>query len=521
MKMKSIALAASVATGLLFAGCATGTFAAGEIRDKAITVVLAVEPNSLDPCDTQTAQNANIVRGNVFESLTHVSPVDGSITPLLAESWKRVSDLVWEFKLKPNVKFQDGTSFNAQAAAANIRRTQAGVDFNSGKLACFNSEQFTTFVKSEAVDDLTLKVTTTKPDPILPLRLSYVDIADLASQQMTDKITKPIGTGPYSFVSRVQGESVKLTRFDGYWGKAPDVKDVTYLYRAEPAVRAGMIATGEAQMAIAITAGDATSDDRTVSYKDNRIFIMRANSYKEPFIDLRVRMAVSYAIDRESIVPSLMGITGEPWYQMLGPQVNGYIPGFDDKYAMKYNPAKAKELIAAAKADGHPVDTEFDIITRPDLFPGGEEVVQAIAQNLKDVGFHFKILSMESSAWLKYLRQPFPPEQRATLQMISHDNTSGDASFSFPKYITCKGLVSATCNPKIDKLVAEADGAEGAKRAELYQEAAKILYLEDGSMIGVAEQARLIMLGPQVQYETNPLSGIEIRIADVHFSAGK
>jgi len=487
-------------------------------NDRAITVVLAVEPDSLDPCDTQTAQNANIVRGNVYESITHVNPDDGKVEPLLAESWKHVSDLVWEFKLRQGVKFHDGTEFDAETAAANIKRTQAGLDFYGGSLACFNSEQFPDRVVGEAVDKYTLRVTTPKLDPILPLRLSYVDVGDLASQTKTDKITNPVGTGPYKFVSRAQGESVKLTRYDGYWGAKPEVKDVTYVYRAEPSVRAGMIETGEAQIAVAIRAEDATDDDRTVSYKDNRIFLMRTNTYKEPFVDPRVRQAVSHAIDRETIIPALMGITGEPWYQMLGPQVNGYIPGFDDKDALKYDPEKAKQLIAAAKADGHPVDTEFDIITRPDIFPGGEEVVQAISQNLKDVGFKFKVLSMESSAWLKYLRQPFPPEQRATLQMISHDNTSGDASFSFPKYVTCKGSVSATCNPEIDRLVTEADVAEGDKRAELYQQAARILYTQESSMIGVAEQARLMMLGEGVQYKTNSLSGIEIKIADLHFS---
>jgi peptide/nickel transport system substrate-binding protein len=202
---------------------------------------------------------------------------------------------------------------------------------------------------------------------------------------------------------------------------------------------------------------------------------------------------------------------------MLGPQVNGYIPGFDETKALKYNPSKARELLTAAKADGHPVETEFDIITRPDLFPGSDEVVQAIGQNLRDVGFRFRILSMDTSAWLSYLRAPFPPEQRPTLMMISHDNTSGDASFSFPRYITCKGVVSATCNERIDELVKQAELAEGEERARLYREAARILYLEESSMIGVAEQARLIMLGPDIVYKANPLSGIEILIKSVSF----
>ena len=507
-------LASSVLAGGVLA--TTGVRAA-DIRDRAITIALPVEPDSIDPCDTQTANNANVVRGNVFESLTHVSTKDGSVEPLLAESWKHVGDTVWDFKLKQGVKFQDGTPFNAEVAAANIRRTQAGVEFYSGKLACFNSEQFTDFVKSEPIDEYTLRVTTAKLDPILPLRLSYVDIGNLAGAKQDVKITKPVGTGPYSFVSRTPGQSIKLTRFDGYWGKSPAVKEVTYVYRVEPAVRAGMVTAGEAQMAIAIRREDATSDDRTVSYKDNRIFLARTNTYKEPFIDPRVRMAVSHAIDRDAITKALMGVTGSPWYQMLGPQVNGYIPDFD-KDAFKFDPKKAKELIAAAKADGHPVETEFDIVTRPDILPGGDEVVQAIAQNLRDVGFKSRILSVETSAWLKLLRQPFPPEQRATLQMISHDNTSGDASFSFPKYITCKGAVSATCNPEIDDLLKQADVAEGDKRTDLYRKVAGILYLKESSMIGIAEQARLMLLGPGVEYKANPLSGLEIRVADVSFS---
>ena len=514
MRMKALTLGA-MAAGLMLAGFTTPGYA--QKTDRAITVVLPVEPDSVDSCDTQTAQNANVVRQNVYESITHVSPKDGTVEPMLAESWKRVSDLVWEFKLKEGVKFHDGTKFDAKTAAANLRRTQAGSDFYSGKLACFNTQQFPDRAEGEAVGDYVLRVTTKRPDPILPLRMSYVDISDLASQALDVKITKPIGTGPYKFVSRTQGKELKLTRFDEYWGKAPAAKDVTYVYRIEPSVRASMIQTGEAQLAVAIAKEDATKDGRTVSYKDNRIFLMRTMTYKEPFIDPRVRLAISYAIDRETIVPALMGMTGSPWYQMLGPQVNGYIPDYD-KTAPKYNPAKAKELLAAAKAAGHPVDTEFDLFTRPDLFPGGEEVVQAIAQNLKDVGFKFKILSVESSAWLKVLRGPFPPEQRPTLIMISHDNTSGDASFSFPRYITCKGVVSATCNEEIDKLILEGDVAEGAKRAEIYQKAARLLYEKESSMIGVAEQARLIMLGAGVEYKTNPLSGIEIRIADITFS---
>lgn len=491
--------------------------ALAQSTDKAITVALSIEPDSLDSCDTQTAQNANVVLGNVYETLTQVSTKDGTVQPLLLESWTHDSPLVWTFKLKQNVKFQDGTAFDAETAADNITRTQAGTDFYGGKLACYNSEQFDQKVTPKVIDANTLELDTTKPDPILPLRLSYVAVADKASQTKAEKITHPIGTGPYTFVSRNQGESIKLTRFDGYWGDKPQIKNVTYVYRQESSVRAGMIQTGEAQIATQIRAEDATDDDRTVSYKDNRILLIRANSFKKPFTDARVRQAVGLAIDRDTIIPAIMGKTGDSWYQMLGPQVNGYIPNFDDS-AMHFNLDKAKQLLAAAKADGVPVDTQVLLITRPDVVPAGDEISQAIAQNLTDAGFNIKIMSMETSAWLKYLRQPFPADQPPTLQLISHDNTSGDASFSFPKYITCKGTVSATCNQQIDDLVAKAGTAEGQQRADLYQQAAKILYTQDFSMLGVAEQAQLMLLGPGVQYTPNPQSGIQLRIADVKLS---
>ena len=478
--------------------------------DKAITVVLAVELDSLDPCDTQQAQNANIMRGNVFESLTRVNPADGKVVPLLAESWSQSNDKTWIFKLRKGVKFHDGTDFNAKAAAANIMRTQTGADYPG--LSCLNSGQMPNPVTARAVDEHTLEVTTKSADPILPLRLSYVDIGDLASQKPA-KVLNPIGTGPYKFVSRKQGEAVKLTRSDTYWGAAPAVKNVTYIVRKEPSVRASMIETGEADIALSIQAQDATKDGRTVTFKDNRVFVMRPMTFKEPFKDVRVRQALSHAINREAIVPAILGITGAPYYQMQGPQVNGHIPDYDSR-AMKYDPAKAKQLIAAAKAAGAAVDTPFDIVTRPDILPDGGELVQVIAQSLREVGLKANIRSLENTAWLELLRAPFPPEQRPTLQMISHDNTSGDSSFSFPRYITCKGRLSAICNPEIDRLIGEAEVAGGEKRSQLFRQAAEVLYKE-GGIIGIAEQVRLIRLGKSVDYRPNALSGLEIRIAEV------
>ncbi|MDT0683152.1 hypothetical protein RM543_10680 [Roseicyclus sp. F158] len=134
---------------------------------------------------------------------------------------------------------------------------------------------------------------------------------------------------------------------------------------------------------------------------------------------------------------------------------------------------------------------------------------------LEEAGLNPKILSLENTAWLEYLRAPHPEDEPATMMMISHDNTSGDASFSFPKYITCEGRLTSTCNTEIDRLVSEADVAQDEERARLFQEAAKILYLDETTLFGIAEQVRLMMLGENVDYTPNPLTGLEILIADV------
>lgn len=511
MTLQSKILAAGVFAG---ASVALASVATAQVVDPAVTVVLAVELDSLDSCDTQPAQNANIVRGNLYESLTHVSADDATVEPLLALSWERIDDLTWEFALRPDVTFHDGSPFNAEVAAANVNRSQPGFAVNGEAIACLNTGRFPEPVVAEAVDELTLRVTTTNPDPILPLRLSYIDVGSLAAQDTIEKTVTPVGTGPYQFVERVQGETVRLTRFEDYWGEAPQVRDLTYLFRAEPSVRASMIETGEADIATAISPQDATDDGRTVEYRDNRIVMARPNATKEPFIDPRVRMAVRHAIDRDTIVSVLMGISGAPYCQMLGPQVDGFIEDFDCA-EVGYDIERARALIEEARADGVPVDTEFEIVTRPDLFPHSDEVVQAIAQSLESIGLRPRIASMENTAWRVYLRQPFPEDQIGSLIMVSHDNTSGDAAFSFPNYITCAGINSATCNPQIEDLVAQALVAEGDEREELWEQAARVLYVEEAGIIGIAEQIRLMMLSDRVEYAPNPLSGLEIRISDV------
>ncbi|GAA0929008.1 ABC transporter substrate-binding protein [Pseudonocardia zijingensis] len=502
-------IAAFAAVPLVFLAACSGQ-GPGTAAGTDLTIALAVEPVSLDPCDTQDATNAVVLRTNVTESLTRIDPETGEVVPFLAESWEQVDPSTWRFTLRQGVRFHDGTPFDAAAAAASINRVL------DPELNCQNLDQFPYPLTATALDAATLQVVSESPDSILPLRISYADIGAPATPA-GEKTSSPVGTGPYRFAERVQGQSVTLTRNDDYWGQAGQATSVRYVYREEPSVRAGMARTGEASIAVPVSVQDATDDDRTREYQDNRVFFLRTSTEKAPFTDPRVRRAAQQAIDKQTIVGSLMERTGTPFDQIVASTVNGHIDGFTGP---AFDPAAAEQLLRAAEADGVDVRAPIDLVTRPDLFPGSDEVIQAIHQNLQSVGFTVNILSLDTDAWLQLLRSPFPPDQKATIIAISHDNISGDASFSFPKYMAGDGSNSTIRNPEIDALLAEAEQAGGAERAALYQRAAEIEYRDVNAFLPIALQSKLLMLGPGIEYQPNSLTGVELSVADIAITTG-
>ena len=341
--------------------------------------------------------------------------------------------------------------------------------------------------------------------------MSFADI--VAPSTPADKKTdKPIGTGPYAFTQRNQGQSIKLTRFDGYWGDKPQATSATFVYRTEPSVRASMVKTGEAAIAMQIAPQDATNNDRTLEFSDDRVLWFRMPTDRAPFNDIRVRQAVEYALDKKTITTSLMPHAGKPYDQLLAPSVNSYIDGYQ---APSFDPSKAKELIAAAKTAGVKVDTEFQLVTRHNIVPNGDEVMQAVAQNLQSVGFKVVIQTLDNDAWLKLLRGPFPADQKPTMIAISHDNITGDASFSYPKYVSSKGVNSTIRSQKIDDLLAKAAKAQGEERASLYQAASKEEYDNVVALVPFCAVTSLMTIGPNVSYKANPLTNNSLRIADV------
>ena len=235
-------------------------------------MVLGQEPPTLEACESNLTSTGVVVRSNVTEPLIERNPQTGELEPKLATEWKATTDTEWTLKLREGVTFQDGTPFNAEAAAFTIERAV------NSKLGC-NVEGYVfgdADLAVKAVDATTLTVTTPEPDPILPLRLSFLEVVP-TSTSATEKVREPIGTGPYKIEKWDAGQKITLSSWDGYWGDKPAYAKAEYQWRSESSVRAAMITSGEADIAMGLSPDDNIGD-LGVDYPNNETVALRLDA---------------------------------------------------------------------------------------------------------------------------------------------------------------------------------------------------------------------------------------------------
>lgn len=469
-----------------------------------VTIVFPSEPTSIDACDDSTNANARVVRGNIVEGLTRLDPKSGAAQPLLATEWKRADDNTWLFTIRPNVKFHDGAPLTAEAVAFGINRSM------NADLVCQTLSLFKTKTTASVESDMVVKIVTEAPDPILPSRIAYIDLPSPATPPAA-KSDKPIGTGPYVLDSRDIGQSITLKANPSYWGDAPAFAEAKYLWRAEPTIRASMVKTGEADIAIDIPFHEAEGQTNAQAYATNSVFFLRPMMQKPPLNDLRVRQAVAAAIDKQTLTEVLMDHSGVPAQQLVSPLINGHVPDFA---GVGYDLEKAKALLAEAKAAGVAVDTPIELISRSDLFSGVNEVSQAIQQMLEQAGFKVNLKPVDSAAWSPWARKPDSLTQPANLLTVTHDNISGDASLSFPNYFGSAGRLSMANDPDLDAKLTAAAVLAGDERTAAYREIAKLGYGQEIIIPIAALQSRLLT-SDRVSYEANGFTDIELHLSDV------
>ena len=476
-----------------------------------VTVVLPEALQTVEPCQSAVSTVGRVIKQNVTETLTELDPDTGVIKPRLATAWERLDDDTWRFRLREDVTFHDGAPFDAEAVIHSINRTM------DTTLTCMVRNKFFGGVKFnfEVVDPHTLDVTTNPGNPILPTVLSTMTIAS-PNTKPGEASRKPIGTGPYAMSTWDPSQKIVLDQFAGYWGDKPEVERATYVWRTESAVQAAMVATGEADIAPTIAIQDATDPTTDFSYPNSETSRIRIGADQSPLNDVRVRKALNLAVDREAFRGSILSRDVVPASQLVVPTINGYNA---ELKPWPFDPAEAKSLLSAAKADGVPVDKEIRLISRTNIFPNVTETMEALVQMWGEVGFNVKLQMLEVAQVLALGTKPYAPDRPPTLVIDQHDNNTGDASFTILYKYFSQGAQSDTNDPQTDALISEGTASTNPRRRELYEQAFARIQQVDVSDIMLFHMVGYTRVNPRLIFRPSIATNSELQLAQIRFKS--
>jgi peptide/nickel transport system substrate-binding protein len=444
-----------------------------------IVIALNDETPTMEMWQAYATYGYPVIR-NTNEGLVNRNPANNQLVGELATKWEAINDTTWRFYLRPNVKFHDGSPFNSEVAAFSINDTWSKE--NNFRIRTFIGPEF----QAKPVDDLTLDVVTATPDPILPERLYFGPIGSMKQkkEKPDEALLKPIGTGPYMFVEWVKGQHIKITANPDWWGNgsadamgAASIKDVTFVIRAEREVRTAMARTGEADIARWITNDQCKTTPNCQETPSLETIFVRMDLVHPTLKDIRVRQAIALSIDKDAVINDLMG-GGTVARQLVGPASVGYNPNLEP---YPYDPAKAKQLIAAAKADGVPVDLPLTALIRRAYMVGLEDAAEAIMQGLIEIGLpNSQVRGLETAAhseiWGANQGDGKIDPTRGAVIPHSHGNELMDYSSSVTSYYTCPARNSTVCDPVITDMHAKALPLKGAERQKAYEDIAKYVH---------------------------------------------
>lgn len=510
---RTILVSLLVPAMLAMAGCSSdGPTDEPDSADDTLVIVMSEEPTSLDVCDSTNSSRSRVLRQNVTESLTSRNPETTEIEPLLATEWSSSADSkTWTFELREGVTFQNGEVFNAEAVVTSMNRL-----FDEG-LACDDAGDFfgpPTVVSTTATGEYEVTFTLGEADPIFPLRMTYIQIG-APSSSMENKSEAAIGTGPYEITEWAHGEYIQLDRYAGYWGDEPPVASTRFVWRAESSVRASMIETGEADLAVAVSPQDVpdSADVTSQEFENGETTYFRIDAEVAPLDDIRIREALNLATDRTGIIDSAFGGYGTPAHELFVSTTLGYNDSLTD---WDYDPERATELVQEAARDGVDVGKEIILYGRPDFYPGAREVTEILASAWNAIGLSVRVENVEGGPWGELLLRPHADGREPNVLQSSHGNTTGDASFTVVNKYMCEGSQSASCDTEFDSLVEEALAASDLDtRGSLFEEAMareRTAVIQD---IQLAHMQEIFLLSSRLQYATTIQSDFELRITDM------
>ncbi len=478
--MKALAPAIFMASVV---ACDAGQGTLHRHRDPGSLVVAeAADVISLDP--VRVTDSESIQLGEVlFEGLVGWKAGTTDIEAQLATSWDISADgRAWTFHLREHVLFHDGTLLDASAVAFSFERL---LDPKNPYYLADSGGYWRSLLQDVsrviAIDPLTVQIQVSQPhSPLLGDLAKYPIVSPTAVKQWGDAFGEhPVGTGPYELETWNPGERVVVHRFDGYWGAQPALERVVFLVVVDARQRLIDLEAGSVDLATAILPDETAfvelhPDLSLHSAPGNDICYLAFNMLHPPFDDVRVRRAANYAINKEPIIK--LGYSGRAI------SADGPLPPTQWGYhapatRYPYDPAKAKQLLAAATADGtfDPNRTYqlFAVSTPRPYVPSPERVARLIKGALEQVGIKTELVV-----------QPYL-EHNAAVQHGDHDlalfgwigDTGDPDNFLYVLFDSQNAHgddpqnVAFYQNPDVDRMLAEAQAtSDEHARSLLYAE---------------------------------------------------
>ena len=391
--MKRITLVLTFFLGvLLLAGCSNSKDKAGDSDKKSeentLRVAMATEIDSLDPFK-MTAGDTETIMDQVFDGLFDVD-TKGSLVPDLAESYSVSEDgKTYDFKLKKDVYFHDGKKFGAE----DVLYTYDAMAGLTSKEPL--SSKFSIIDKIEVIDDLNIRVHLKERQN----GFIYLTLRPIVEKDYKDNGTKPIGTGPYEFVSYTPGEGLKLKKFENYHRKdhIAHFENVEVIRITDRQTMIMALKNKDLDLADRISSeeADELKDSCNIeSFPQNLVQVMGLNNNFKAFQDKNVRLALNYAIDRDEIIKSAAEGNATKLFSSFSPALKEYFEDLGEYYP--HDEEKAKELLKEA---GYENGLSFKL-TVPSDYKYHMDTAELIQSQLEKVGVNVTIDPIEFSTWL-------------------------------------------------------------------------------------------------------------------------
>jgi peptide/nickel transport system substrate-binding protein len=450
---------------------------AAEAGQDTIIIAQGADAFSMDPTQHTVLPTAAILY-HIYEPLIF-RQADGSFAPGLAVSWAQEEPTRWRFQLRQGIQFTNGEPMNAEAVAFSINRA-----IDPATESPYRS-RLSTIEGAQAVDEYTVDIFTTQPDPVLEHRLIQNSFASLIVppkyvQENGGIIPDdaPVGTGPYKFQEWVKDDRVVMVDNEEYWGNdifwsdVPKPKTLIWRPIPETATRIAALRNGEVDIAVNVSPELASSINESpdtsvmVAASDFLYFVVMNTETIEAFQNQQVRQALNYAVDKQAILENIMLGYGEPIAVTMTANGFGYP---DNLQPYPYDPEKARAMLAEA---GYPDGFDAGVfMSRNGRYLKDAEIVQTIAKYLEEVGVKTEVQFVEPGVWGDL------GSAHARGDMNFPGWSGLDPDLVWYAILHCGQFQSYFCNEELDALLdAGRSTIDKNERAAIYQQAGEMIY---------------------------------------------